>query len=126
MAGLLKLVGAMGGGEATYVQYLGVYGHSLLIAALGGIITFPILIMAGDMTRQLTPALLLPDADPNSILVKLLMQFGVFSLWQYAVIGIGVIAVNRGRVSAAAAWAGVAGLYLLGALLATVPALMQR
>jgi hypothetical protein len=127
VGGLLKLVfGAMMGGEATFQQYLGVYGHSLLIMALGAIVTFPIIMMSGDMTRQLTPALLIPDPDPASFLFKFLMQFGVFSLWQYGVIGVGVGAVNRGKLSAASLWGGIAGLYLATALISSLPALLQR
>jgi hypothetical protein len=127
MAGLLKLIfGAMMGGEATYQQYLGVYGHAMLIVALGAIVTFPIILMSGDMTRQLTPALLLGDADPAAALPKILMQFGIFNLWQYAVIGVGVVRVNRGRISMGATYAALAAFYVLTALLAAIPALIQR
>lgn len=124
VGGLLKLLfGTVMGGEATFGQYLSVYTHAALILALGSLVNLPVIIASGDVMRQLNLSLLIPDGDPSSFLFKFLMQFGIFNLWQYAVIAVGVLAVNRGKISAAGAWGGVSGLYLATALLG---ALMQR
>jgi len=125
VGGLLKLVfGAMMGGEATYQQYLGVYTHAALILALGSLVGLPIIYATHDIMRQLNLALLLgADADRKAFLFKFLMQFGIFNLWQYAVIGVGVKAVNRNRISAGAAFGGIAAIYLVMSLLGAV---MQR
>lgn len=125
VGGLLKLVfGAMMGGEATYQQYLGVYTHAALVLALGSLVGLPIIYATGDIMRQLNLALLLgQDADRHAFLFRFLMQFGIFNMWQYGVIGVGAAAVNRGKISGGAAFGGVAGIYLVMSL---IGALMQR
>ncbi|HEY0155316.1 MAG TPA: YIP1 family protein [Longimicrobium sp.] len=103
VAGLLKLVfGVMMGGEATFAQYRSVVSHAALISALGLAVTLPIWIVTGDMNTQLSAALLAPDL-PKGVVRSLLQALAVFNIWWLVVLALGVAAVNRGKVSMAAA-----------------------
>ncbi|HEX8211608.1 MAG TPA: YIP1 family protein [Longimicrobium sp.] len=111
VAGLLKLVfGVMMGGEATFAQYRGVVSHAALISALGLVVTLPIWIVTGDMTTQLSAALLAPDL-PKGVVRSLLQALAVFNIWWLAVVALGVAAVNRGKVSMAAAAGVIFGVF---------------
>lgn len=111
MAGLLKLVfGVMMGGEATFAQYRGVVSHAALISALGIAVTLPIWIVTGDMNTQLSAALLAPDL-PKGVVRSLLQALSVFTIWWLAVVALGVAAVNRGKVSMAAAAGVIFGVF---------------
>jgi len=111
MAGLLKLLfGAMMGGEATFAQYRGVVSHAGLISTLGLVVTVPIWIATGDMTTQLSPALLAPDL-PKGVVRSLLQALAVFNIWWLAVVALGVAAVNRGKVSMLAAAGVIFGIF---------------
>ncbi len=112
MAGLLKLVfGMMMGGEATFAQYRGVVSHAALISALGVAVTLPIWIVTGDLRTQLSAALLAPEL-PAGVVRSLLQALAVFNIWWLAVVALGVAAVNRGRVSMAAAAGVIFGVFL--------------
>jgi len=103
VAGLLKLVfGLMMGGEATFAQYRGVVSHSLLISALGTAVTLPVWIVTGDMTTQLSAALLAPEL-PKGVVHSLLQSLAVFNVWWLAVMALGVATLNRGKISMIAA-----------------------
>lgn len=111
MAGLLKLVfGVMMGGEATFAQYRSVVSHASLISALGIAVTLPIWIVTGDMTTQLSAALLAPDL-PKGVVHSLLQALAVFNIWWLAVLALGVATLNRGKVSMIAAAGVIFGVY---------------
>jgi hypothetical protein len=111
MAGLLKLVfGVMMGGEATFAQYRGMVSHAGLISTLGMAVTLPIWIVTGDMTTQLSAALLAPDL-PKGVVHSLLQSLAVFNLWWLAVIALGVATLNRGKVSMVAAAGVIFGVF---------------
>jgi hypothetical protein len=122
MAGLLKLVfGMMMGGEATFAQYRSVVSHAALISALGIAVTLPIWIATGDMTTQLSAALLAPDL-PKGVVRSLLQALAVFNIWWLAVVALGVAAVNRGKVSMVAAAGVIFGIFFA---IAVVTGLVQ-
>ncbi|HEX8451859.1 MAG TPA: YIP1 family protein [Longimicrobium sp.] len=111
VAGLLKLVfGVMMGGEATFAQYRSVVSHAALISALGIAVTLPIWMMTGDMNTQLNAALLAPDL-PKGVVHSLLQALAVFNIWWLVVLALGVAAVNRGKVSMAAAAGVIFGVF---------------
>jgi hypothetical protein len=111
VAGLLKLVfGVMMGGEATFAQYRSVVSHAGLISALGIAVTLPIWIVTGDMNTQLSAALLAPDL-PKGVVRSLLQALAVFNIWWLVVLALGVAAVNRGKVSMAAAAGVILGVF---------------
>lgn len=111
LAGLLKLIfGVMMGGEATFAQYRGLVSHAALISALGMVVTLPIWIATGDMTTQLSAALLVPELPPG-VVRSLLQALAVFNIWWLAVVAVGVAAVNRGKVSMAAAAGIIFGIF---------------
>ena len=112
LAGVLALVfGVLGGGGATYRQYLGVVSHALLIPALG---TLLLLAAALLLHRPLpTPAaLLFPGLDPAGHLGRFLAGLDPFRLWMLALLGLGVSVLEPRR-----SWP-AATLILLGAYLA--------
>ncbi|MBD0320137.1 MAG: YIP1 family protein [Gemmatimonadetes bacterium] len=110
LAGVLKLVfGVMMKGEATFAQYRAVMSHAALISALGTLATLPVWIMTGDMTTQLSAALLAPDL-PKGLVSTLLASLNVFYIWWLAVVAVGVSVVNR-RISVVTAGAGIFGIY---------------
>lgn len=120
MAGLLKLVfGLMMGGEATFAQYRSVVSHAALISALGMAVTLPIWIVTGDMTTQLSAALLAPNL-PKGVVHSLLQAVAVFNIWWLAVVALGVAAVNRGKVSMVAAAGVIFGIFFAVAAVAGV------
>lgn len=122
MAGLLKLIfGVMMGGEATFAQYRSVVSHAALISALGMAVTLPIWIVTGDMTTQLSAALLAPDL-PKGVLRSVLQALAVFTIWWLAVVALGVAAVNRGKVSMGAAAGVIFGIFFA---IAVVTGLVQ-
>lgn len=111
LAGLLKLVfGVMMGGDATFAQYRGVVAHAALISALGMAVTLPIWIVTGDMTTQLSAALLVPDL-PKGVVRSLLQALAVFNIWWLAVVALGVAAVNRNKVSTGTAAGVIFGIF---------------
>ncbi len=117
VAGVLKLIfGSMMGGEATFAQYRSVVSHAALISALGMAVTLPIWIVTGDMTTQLSAALLAPDL-PKGVLRALLQALAVFNIWWLAVVALGVAAVNRGKVSMGAAAGIIFGIVLVIAVI---------
>lgn len=113
VAGLLKLIfGAMMGGEATFAQYRGMVAHAALISALGVAVTVPVWIATGDMTMQLSPALLAPEL-PKGVVRSLLQSLAVFNIWWLAVIALGTAAVNRGKISMVAAAGVIFGVFFV-------------
>jgi hypothetical protein len=111
VAGLLKLVfGVMMGGQATFAEYRSVVSHAALISALGIAVTLPIWIVTGDMNTQLSAALLAPDL-PKGVVRSLLQALAVFNIWWLVVLALGVAAVNRGKVSMAAAGGVILGVF---------------
>jgi hypothetical protein len=113
VAGLLALVfSVVGDGDATYVQYLTVTTHSMVITALGGVVTLPVQILAGDLRAGLTLAALAPDLFGDAVAGTVAQGIDPFTLWALVVTGVGVAAVN-GRRDWLNPASVVVGLYLL-------------
>lgn len=99
-------------GEARYQQYLTITTHVLLITALGGLITLPLMILSGNLELQLSLSLLTPFLDPESILFRILRGLNIFTLWALVVSALGVSIINR-RPSWGTASAILLGVYLV-------------
>ncbi len=110
----LALANFLLGGEATYKKVLAVVSLSYLITIPSMIVTVPLVLAQGTPYIQLGPGLLLPESMSKTYLSAVLFHFNVFSIWQYALVAIGLAAV-AGISTKKAVW-GVFVLFLLFAL----------
>jgi len=78
------------GGEASFAQTMSISTHTLFIPTLGGLLTVPLMIAAGDATVALSLDLLLPGLDEEGFLYGFLHGLNLFSIWAAVVLGIGV------------------------------------
>lgn len=88
----LWLAGKMAmGSTAGYGKYLEIYGLSSWIGILGGIITLLMVIGMGSLYASPSAALaILSNYNPTDNTHKILSAINIFSIWQAAVIGIGM------------------------------------
>ncbi len=77
--------------DAGYGKYLELYGSSLWIGVLGGIVTLLLLLAFNSMYASPSAALaVLGSYSPKITLHRLLTSLNVFSIWQMVVVGIGL------------------------------------
>jgi hypothetical protein len=84
-----------------YEKHLELYGIASWIGVLGGIVT--VLMMVGLGTMAATPSgalALIGSFDPTNKLHMLLASLNIFSIWQTAVIGIGLSKFSDKQLSA--------------------------
>lgn len=104
-------------GEGKFKQYLSVTGYAYVIGTLSMIVSTLIAMATGSFSidTSLTGlAVLLPPESAGSFIHLFLNSFEVFSIWQYAVVAIGVLAVSK--FSRTKAYATVFSLFLANAL----------
>jgi hypothetical protein len=108
LAGLLSLVfTVLGGGGASYRQYLAVVSHALLIPALGTIL------LLGAGARGHAPvsfnlALLAPGLERGGLALRLLAGIDPFVIWMLLVAAVGVAELDGRR-----RWGSAAGILVL-------------
>jgi hypothetical protein len=113
VAGLLTLVfTVLGGGRASFRQYLAVSSHALLIPALGAIVGIAMRLATGDPGAEPTVGRIFSFAGPAVAGNAFLGSLNVFSLWMLLVLGIAV-AVLDGRPSWIRPATALLGIYLL-------------
>lgn len=83
------------GGKTTFKTMFSVYGHSSLIGMLGLLLSLPLIIQKQTANVHFSLALLLPEEQSKTILYNALKAFGVFSIWQYAVLAIGFAVIYK-------------------------------
>ena len=92
------------GGTATFKQVLAVVSHSYVITALGALAALPILLYQFKMQMggPFNLGALAPGLDSTSSLARFLSSVGLFSLWAWAnvAIGIGVLYRRNSRTIA--------------------------
>lgn len=77
--------------EGGYGKYLELWGSSLWIGILGGIVTLLLLLAFENMYASPGAALaVLSNYSPKNSLHRLLSSLNVFSIWQMIVVGIGL------------------------------------
>jgi hypothetical protein len=77
--------------EGGYGKYLELFGSSLWIGMLGGIVTMLLLMAFNSMFASPSAALaVLSNYSPKNSLHRLLSSLNVFSIWQMVVVGIGL------------------------------------
>ena len=88
----------MRGDEATYRQHLCVIAHTGIISLVGAVIMVPLLVATGSGTfgAGLTVGTLAPFLS-EGLLLNFLNSLPLFQLWQIAVAGIGLAAIDPRR-----------------------------
>lgn len=103
LAGILALIfTVLGGGRASFRQYLAVVSHALLIAAAGVLLRLLALLVSG---RRLPGGLgaAAPWLDPGSTAARLLTAVDPFVIWMVLVLAAGVEQLDGRRGWARAA-----------------------
>jgi hypothetical protein len=95
-----------------YMKYLELYGISTWIGVLGGVITVVMMLALGTMTATPSASLaVIGNYDSTNTMHKILSAFNVFSIWETAVIGIGL-----SKFSEKSYGSGIASAFILLAL----------
>jgi hypothetical protein len=95
------------GDEGRYKQYLSVVGHSLIIAAVGGLVILPLRIAQADPQLTLNVALFVPG-DVEAYPIRVLRMIDLFMIWSYLVMAVGITRIDRRR-----GWGGAAVVLIL-------------
>lgn len=113
LAGLCTgIFGKLMDGEGSFRKHLAVVSHAGLVLPLGFAITLFFAVQSGDLTTQLSPALLVPGLEADSFAFRVLNALSVFNVWWLALVAAGVASVNR-RISPAKAGIVTFGIYLV-------------
>ena len=97
MAGLLTLIFSfILGDRGKYKQYLAVLAHAFLISAVGALVVLPLRIAAQDASMLLSVGTFMPFLEEGYI-ARALGFVDLFGLWSWAVVGIGVAALEPKR-----------------------------
>ena len=117
---LLVLARFVLGGETTYKQVLTVNCLSSLVGIPATIVAVPLMLAKESVYVQVGFGLLLPDSMAETFLARLLFNLNFFSIWQYALVGIGL-----GIVSGISTKKAVIGVFVLFVLYAVGSAALQ-
>ena len=109
----LGLVRFILSGETTYKHMLAVNSLSMLVGIPAAIVTVPLMLYKGSLI-QVGLGLFLPDSMTGTFLGHLLSNLGFFSIWQYALVAIGLGIVSG--ISTKKAAIGVFSVFFLYAL----------
>ncbi|MCP4685741.1 MAG: YIP1 family protein [bacterium] len=115
-AGLAMLVGNfMMSGKATFKQVFSVMIYGELLFWVGQLVKVPLIMAKDSLNVTFSLALLVGDRGPTDPLWVALDKIGVFYIWEWAVIGIGLAAVY-GFTRAKGYWLAVLSMGLLSLL----------
>lgn len=121
VAGVLSLLfSVLGGGRASYRQYLALAAHALVVLSLGMLLTAPLRALTGDPDAAWSLGTLFPALREGGLAGRTLGVLDLFTLWTLLILAIGSSVLNRFRP-----WLRTAlpllGLYVaLAAVLASV------
>jgi hypothetical protein len=115
----VQLVGAfLLGGALRYKQSLSIVLHASMVGVLGFVLRVPLALIAKSSQVTVGPGMIFPAASAEGFgghfLSAFLSAFDVFSLWQTALIALGVSVVAR--VPSGKANTGIWSLFFVGAL----------
>ncbi|MEE8446956.1 MAG: YIP1 family protein [Gemmatimonadota bacterium] len=120
---VLLIYNLLAGGEASFAQAMSATSHVLFIPTLGGLLTVPLILAAGDAQVTLGLHLLVPGLDPEGFAYHFLHGLNFFGLWAAVVLGIAVSRIYRRR-SAGSSMALFLSLYgVMVVMMAAVAAL---
>ena len=112
----LALANFILGGVGNYKKTLAVVSYGSLVGISGAIVTVPLMLAKGSLNVQVGPGLLLPASMEGSYFYQALTLINLFSVWQYALVAIGLGAIVR--VSTKRTACGVFGLWIAYVLIA--------
>lgn len=122
VAGVLHLFMTMFGGKGNYKQALAVFSYSLLIPALGSLVKLPMMLARKTLYVETGPTLFFRGLEPSDTLYKFLSGLEVFTLWQLAVLTIGLAVgyrISRGKAGTIVVALWVAALALTARFIPT-------
>ena len=97
LAGLVMLLFTFFmGGDGTYKQYLSVVSHSMLISALGAVVTTPLKVIKLDPQLTLNLGTFLPFLE-EGFLLRFLTMMDLFGLWGFAILAVGITKIDPRR-----------------------------
>lgn len=87
-----------------YLKAAEVCGLAQMIGVLGALITMLLVLWKGNLQMTLGPALLIPEFDPSNKTHLLLAALNVMSLWEMAVLAIGLAKISGTSFLKSALW----------------------
>lgn len=116
---ILKLMG----GQGKFKAYLSVVVHANIILVLYTLLVIPLSYITGSLHENPTltslATLMSPD-QAGTIVYSILSAIDVFSIWYYAVLGIGFAAVSK--LKKQHVYAITAGIFLIGIIISVISA----
>lgn len=110
------------GGRNDIRPYMAVTSHAFLVSTLGYLVLAALQYATGRLDLTLDAALLMPGADPDGLLAKILRGITPFGVWLVALLALGGATINRRK-----GWLGVAALlFALQLVLATAFAMLGQ
>lgn len=94
-SGVLFVCSNIFGGETTFKKVLSVSSWALLVEALATVIKTPIMLLKHSSEVVTSLALFFPYLSHESICFKFLNKFDFFTVWELALIGIGLGIVSK-------------------------------
>jgi len=83
------------GGDALFKQVLSVFGYSSLVSIPALIVKVPLILVKKSVRIQTSLAALMPSGSDESVLFKILAKFDIFTIWQIALISMGLAVVYK-------------------------------
>ena len=109
---VLLIYNLIAGGEASFAQAMSATSHVLFIPTLGGLLTVPLMLAAGDAQVTLGFHLLVPGLGSEGFAYNFLHGLNFFGIWAAVVLGIAVSRIYRRR-SAGSSMALFLSLYVV-------------
>jgi membrane protein, antimicrobial resistance system len=109
---VLLIYNLAAGGEASFAQSMSATSHVLFISTLGGLLTVPLMLAAGDAQVTLGLHLLVPGLDAEGFAYNFLHGLNFFGIWTAVVLGIAVSRIYPRR-SAGSSMALFLSLYVV-------------
>jgi len=85
-------------GKARYKQILSVALYGAVLYAVGMWLTLPMILAKGSMMASYSLGVLAANAGPTSLPFQLLSRIGLFYIWEWVVLGIGLSVVFHTKV----------------------------
>lgn len=111
--------------KGTFKKVLEVYGLAAFVGLLGTIVSILLIYAFDSLYASLGPALLMLDSiDPKNKLHVILLHLNLFTIWQTAIVGVGISKITNKTTGAGLSIA--FGLWLLWIVISTALGLGMR
>ncbi len=102
------------GGDAPFKRVLSVFSYSSLVAIPASIIKVPLMLVKKSVNVQTSLAALMPSGSDDSVAFKILAKFDIFTIWQIALVALGLAIVYKFTVKKSASMViGFWGLWII-------------